>query len=146
MKYEHSSEIRMMQLKKRVKRCVCKYCGSPLKLRKIVFSDLDEARVEIFCKSCNRIEYGVEPEVYACAAYFVDELGFNYYPDLEESVETRRLNIAKVCEVSSWTLKNLGLLTEEGFVAPLKMQDKLVAECLILTNEDLDEIEPEIEE
>lgn len=146
MKYQYASEIRLNELKKRVKRCVCKYCGSPLKLRKIVFSDLDEARVEIFCKCCNRIEYGVEPQVYACAAYFVDELGFNYYPDLEESAESRRLNIAKVCEISAWSLKNLGFLNESGFIFEPKMQDKLVAECLILTNKDLDEIEIEPEE
>ena len=146
MEYEHSSEIRMNQLKQRVKRCVCKYCGSPLKLRKIIFSDLDEARVEIFCKCCNRIEYGVEPEIYACAAYFADELGFNYYPDLDESNETRRMNIAKICEVSSWTLKNLGLLDEQGFTVGLNIKDKLIAECLILTNEDLDGMETKIEE
>ncbi len=146
MKYQYASEIRLNELKKRVKRCVCKYCGSPLKLRKIVFSELDEARVEIFCKCCNRIEYGVEPQVYACAAYFVDEMGFNYYPDLEESAESRRLNIAKVCEISAWSLKNLGFLDESGFTAEPKMQDKLVAECLILTNKDLDEIEIEPEE
>ena len=67
MKYAHSSETRLEELKSRVYRCVCKYCGSPLKLKKIIFSELDEARIEIFCSHCDRIEYGVEPQVYACA-------------------------------------------------------------------------------
>ena len=146
MKYAHSSEVRMEELKTRVHRCVCKYCGSPLKLKKIIFSELDEARIEIFCSHCDRIEYGVEPEVYTCAKYFVDELGFNHYPDLDESESTRQMNIAKVCDVATWSLKNLGLLNELGFCTDIHMKDSLVAECVLLTNKDLDEAETEIEE
>lgn len=143
MKYSYSSKERLETLKKRVRRCVCKYCGSPLKLRRIVFSEHEEARVEIFCSHCDRIEHGVEPEVYACAKYFVDELEFNCYPDLDESETTRQLNIAKVSEISSWTLKNLGLLTEDGFQTTIKMKDSLVAECLLLTDRDLEDVEIE---
>lgn len=143
MKYSYSSEERLEGLKKRARRCVCKYCGSPLKLRRIVFSEYEDARVEIFCSHCDRIEHGVEPEVYACAQYFIDELEFNCYPDLDDSETTRQLNIAKVSEISSWTLKNLGLLGEDGFQTDIKMKDFLVAECLVLTNHDLNEIEIE---
>ena len=42
------SEKRLDMLKKRTKRCVCKYCGGRLKLRRIIFSDYEDARIEIF--------------------------------------------------------------------------------------------------
>lgn len=105
MEYKHNTEARTNMLKERARRCVCKYCGSPLKLHRIIFSEHEEARIEIFCSHCERIEYGVEPEVYASAKYFVDELKFNHYPDLDESETTRQMNIAKICEISNWVLK-----------------------------------------
>lgn len=138
MDYSYGSEARLASLKKRSRRCVCKYCGSALKLRRIVFSEFEEARVEIFCSQCDRIEHGVEPEVFTCAQYFVDELGFNCYPDLDESETTRQLNVAKVSEIASWVLKNLGALNEEGFRIDVDMNSTLVAECVLLTNRDLD--------
>ena len=73
-------EDRVESLKKRTKRCVCKYCGSKLELRKIIYGDIENARVEIFCSECNRIEYGVEEEVYRVAKYFVEDMDFNAYP------------------------------------------------------------------
>lgn len=139
MEHSYHSASRLEAIKKRARRCVCKYCGSPLKLHRIVFSEYEEARVEIFCSRCDRIEYGVEPEIYACARYFVDELGYNGYPDLDESETTRQLNIAKVCEIAAWTLKNMGFLKEDGFGQKVQMKDALLAECVLLTNRDLDE-------
>lgn len=59
-------------LKKRTKRCVCKYCGGKLKLRRIIFSEYEDARIEIFCSQCDRIEFGVEPEISRSAEYFVE--------------------------------------------------------------------------
>ncbi len=140
MEYKHNTEGRTNLLKRRAKRCVCKYCGSPLKLHRIVFSEYEDARIEIFCSHCERIEYGIEPEVYASAQYFVDELQFNHYPDLDESETTRQLNIAKICEIATWVLKNMNLLSEEGFYTEIKMKDALMAECVLLTDHDLDNI------
>ena len=145
MEYTYNSEKRLEDLKRRVNRCVCKYCGSPLKLHRIVFSEYEEARVEIFCSHCDRIEFGVEPEIYTCAKYFVEELGFNYYPDLDESETTHQLNIAKVSEVASWVVKNLGMLGEDGFVGDIHMKPALAAECVLLTDRDLDEFNMEEE-
>lgn len=139
MDYSYRSASRLEAIKERARRCVCKYCGSPLKLHRIVFSEYEEARVEIFCSHCDRIEYGVEPEIYTCARYFVDELGYNGYPDLDESETTRQLNIAKVCEIAAWTLKNMGFLNETGLTAEVQMKDTLLAECVLLSNRDLDE-------
>ena len=139
MENPYSSASRLEAIKQRARRCVCKYCGSPLKLHRIVFSEYEDARVEIFCSHCDRIEYGVEPEVYTCARYFVDELGYNGYPDLDESETTRQLNIAKVSEIASWTLKNMGFLGEAGFNQPVQMKATLLAECVLLSNQDLDE-------
>lgn len=49
---------RVRKLKKRAERCVCKYCGEKLSLRKITYAAYDEAKIEVYCDSCERIEYG----------------------------------------------------------------------------------------
>ena len=133
----YQSEKRLSMLKKRVKRCVCKYCGEPLTLRRIVFSDWEDARVEIFCENCGRIEFGVEPEIYTNAQYFVEETGFNCYPDLDDNEKTKQMTIAKVCEIMTWENQNIGILTPEGFCVPLNMNQHYVGECLTLSDEDL---------
>ena len=131
----YQSEKRLSMLKKRVKRCVCKYCGEPLTLRRIVFSDWEDARVEIFCENCGRIEFGVEPEIYASARYFVDELKFNAFPDLDDNRERRQMNIARISD------KNLGLLDNEGFLVPIQVNTQLLGECIGLTDKDLDGVD-----
>ena len=99
----------------RVQRCRCKYCGSPLELRRIYFGDIETARTEIFCQKCNRIEYGVEPEIYGIAQYFVKEFQFNCYPDVEPGEQTDRLNIARVCEIITWYSQSIGILDSSGY-------------------------------
>ena len=104
----YQSASRLEMLRQRVQRCVCKFCGQGLYLRRIIFSDYEDARVEIFCEHCGRIEFGVEREIYASARYFVEEMGFNYYPELDDNEQTRQMNIAKVCEIMAWENQNLG--------------------------------------
>ncbi len=128
---------RLDMLKGRTKRCVCKYCGGNLRLKRIIFSNYEEARVEIFCQSCDRIEFGVEPEIYLSAKFFVEESGFNYYEDLEDNARTKQMNIAKVCELMSWQDLNLGILDKEGFLVPLAMNDRFLGECITLKDRDL---------
>jgi hypothetical protein len=127
----------MVHLKKRSKRCVCKYCGSKLSLRRIIFNDLVEARLEIMCDDCDRIEYGVEPEIYANAKYYVDEIGFNAYPDMDFNERTKQRTIAKVCEIMTWENKNLGLIDDNGFCVPYSVNRNILGECIILGDQDL---------
>lgn len=124
---------RLEELKSRAKRCCCKFCGGELELRRIVFSDDEDARVELFCTQCDRIEYGVEPEIYRNAAYFVERLKFNHFPDLDDNLMTKRMNIAKVCEIMSWGDKNLGILGSDGFTIPVTSCPDVVDESMILT-------------
>ena len=124
---------RVEELKSRASRCCCKYCGGELVVRRIIFSEDEEARIELFCSQCGRIEYGVEPEIYQNAAYFVDHLQFNHYTDLESSAQTRRMNIAKVCEIMAWGDKRLGILTQDGFQVPVKSPAPMEDNVLILT-------------
>lgn len=138
LSYQSTGRIEM--LKKRTRRCVCKYCGNSLRLRQLIFSEYDEARVEIFCKNCDRIEFGVEQEIYASAKYFVEQMEFDYYPGLDDTEKTKRMNIAKVCEIMSWQDKMLGFLGKEGFQVPIEITS-FMGECLLLTDNDLDEIE-----
>ena len=135
------SQKRMELLKQRAKRCVCKYCGGSLKVRQILFSKYDDARVECFCQNCDRIEFGVEPEVYENAKYFVEETGFNCYPDLDDNEKTKQMTISKLCEIITWQNQNIGILTPAGYIVPLKLNVQYAGECITLSDEELAEIQ-----
>lgn len=129
---------RLEVLKNRLHRCVCRYCGGSLELRRIAFSDYGEARSELYCPQCQRIEFGTEPEIYQSAAYFVDQFGFNHYPGLDENEKTRRMNIAKVCDIMAWGDKNIGLLTDKGYTVPVYLQAQQIGKTVIFEDADLE--------
>ena len=131
-------ENRLELLKGRVKRCVCKYCGQPLEIRKINRSSAEAGQTELVCLGCNRIEFGVEREIYDSASYFVDELGFNNYLELEDTEQLRQLNIAKVCEIISWGVRDLGLLQENGFTVSINRNTRRERRAVIFTERELD--------
>ena len=130
---------RREELKSRAKRCCCKYCGGELTLRRIVYGDVEDARVELFCKQCNGIEYGVEQEIYLAAKYFVDEIGFNAFSDLDDNEKTRSMKVAKVSEIIAWGYKNLGHIDRNGFTVPVNVDKTLIGERLIMDEADLPE-------
>lgn len=138
---QHSfqSQNRLDMLKKRTKRCVCKYCGSKLKLRRIMFSEFEDARVEIFCSACNRIEFGTEPAIYQSAKFFVENSGFNCYPNLDDNEQTKQMTIAKVSEIMAWENQNLGFLNQDGFTVPLNYNENFIGECITLSEDDLND-------
>ena len=136
-KIEFNSNKRLEMLKNRSKRCVCKYCGGELKVKQIIFSSYEEARVELFCQDCDRIEFGVEPEIYDNAKYFVEETGFSCYPDLDDSLKIKQMTIAKLCEIITWENQNIGILTPEGFNIELNANKNYVGECVTLSDSDL---------
>jgi len=144
-KISFKSQKRLESLKKRTKRCRCKYCGGNLKLRRIIFSDYEEARIEIYCNSCDRIEYGVEAEIYQSAKFFVENSDFSCYPDLANNEKTKQMTVAKVCEIMAWQNQNLGIMDENGFCVELNLNENFVGECITLSEADLDEDE-EIED
>ena len=110
---------RLEEIKNRSKRCVCKYCGGRLRVRMLDFGQIETANLEIFCENCDKIEYGVEPEIYHSAQYAVDILGFNAYQDRADNEQRRRLNIAKVCELLFWHDRELGILDQYGYKVPV---------------------------
>ena len=134
---EEEKESRIELLKDRTKHCVCKYCGGELEVKQIIFYEQREARVELFCTDCDRIEYGVEREIYDSAKYFVNEMEFNHYPDLDENEKTKQMNIAKVCDIISWGSKSMGFLEDDGFVVPVKMNKDLLGKSIVLDEESL---------
>ena len=136
-----NAEGRLEMLKGRAKRCVCKYCGGELKLRQIFFSELDDARIEIFCKNCNRIEFGVEPEIYRSAKFFTERTGFNYFANMDNTDAISQMNIAKVSELMSWVCQNIGILDNNGFRVELEANENFIGECLVLKDSDLAEDE-----
>ncbi len=122
---------RVQGLRKRTKRCKCKYCGGKLRLKQIVYNTTIEPRIEIFCEECQRIEYGVEPEIYFLAKYYVDAYGCDYYPELDASAVKDRMNVGKVCEIIFWALNGLQLVNMEGFQVPYEMDKRMVGESII---------------
>lgn len=131
------------KLKKRANRCICKYCGSSLELRKITYAAYDEAKIEIYCRHCNRIEYGVEPLIYKMAEYYISEIKFDYYPELDESVNKHRMNVAMINNIISWGFKNAGLIDENGFTIPINVDEELLGEVTIISRHELEKIKKE---
>lgn len=73
-----------------------------MELQRLVFSEDDNARAELYCPICEKLEFGVEKEIYAAAEYFVDEMEFQCYSDIENIPQQRQMSIAKVAEIISW--------------------------------------------
>ena len=134
-------KVRLEELKTRTKSCCCRYCGGPLEIRRIIFSNFEEGRMEIFCTECDRIEYGVEPEIYQSAKYFVEHFNFNWYTYLDENAQTAQMTIAKICDILTWQDKNLGFLDANGFTVPLHINSSLIGESLVFSNDELDALE-----
>lgn len=129
------SKNRVETLKERKKRCVCKYCGGELSIKRILFSDIEDARIELYCESCERIEYGVEPEIYQSACNFVDNLDVDFFENLDNNEKKHHMNVAKVAEIMAWGFRNTGLLDEDGFTVPLNMVRDVWEECMVLEND-----------
>lgn len=137
MNIDYSAEKRVKMLQKRVRRCVCKYCGNELRLKRLVFNHEKSMRIEIFCQHCNRIEFGVEKETYFCAKSFVEDLGFQYYQDVEESENLKRMNVAKVCEIISWADKKRGFIDDNGYTVPVKPSVVTAGHLVFLNQEQI---------
>lgn len=102
------------KMKKRVGRCVCKQCGGELEMRVIIYNKYGGQGIELYCSNCQKIEYGTERDIYLLAKEFVENVEFNYFPDMEEGKRSFELNVAKVCEILSWTLRKLDVTDENG--------------------------------
>ena len=133
----NEKESRTEMLQKRSERCVCKYCGGKLRIKSISFNEIVDGRTELYCDKCGRIEYGVEPEIYQNAKFYVEEFDYNCYPDLDYTEATKQMSIARVAEIMDWLTTNLGIVNADGFSVPIKMDKNRVSECLHLTDSDL---------
>lgn len=138
------NEKRLEMLKKRVRRCVCKSCGGSLSLRQLDYNEFEDARIELFCDRCDRLEFGIEPEIYTSAQYYVDEYRVNLYPDMGNNQMTRRMSIANIADIMRWVLQNMGYLTKDGFTVAPDMDEKILQECLVLNDTMIDALEEEL--
>lgn len=132
MEINYTSESRINILKDRTTHCVCKYCGSRLHVRRIIFSNTEGARIEIFCEQCGRIEFGVEQEIYQCAKNFVEKFCYNAYPDIDDGVTAQRMTIAKVCDIIAWADQKRGLLDEHGFKVPIALEKGIAGDVMLV--------------
>lgn len=139
-----NKESRIEQLKMRTKRCVCRYCGGKLELRRIIFSDIQDARTEIFCSGCDMIEYGVEPELYAAAQSYIDYFDIDFFADEDKNEQTHRMNIARAVDIMAWGCEHMSLLDGDGFKVPVQMKDCALDRFLIVHSDEVpDEEEKE---
>ncbi len=128
---------RIRALRARSKHCVCRYCGGALSLRKVTYAAYDESKIELYCEQCARIEYGVEKEIYRVSEYFVEELEYDHYPNMDPSLRKKRMNIAAICDIIAWGFKNTGLLKEDGFTVPLNLDAGVFGEATVIKDSDL---------
>ncbi len=117
-------------LLERSKRCVCKHCGSALEVRMVIFCQYGGQGLELYCPACERLEYGIDPEVYQLAKEFVENYEFNYYLDMAEGERNKQLNIAKVGEIIGWLLNRLALYDENGLQKELIIKSALAGNSL----------------
>lgn len=134
----YKAEGRLEMLKERSKRCLCRHCGGALEVKSIMFNDYVEARVELYCPKCDRIEFGVEPEIYQSAKYFMESMDYNCFPELDDNETTRMMTIAKLCDIMSWQDKALGIIDDRGFTVPIKENKQSLGESSLFYDEDLE--------
>ena len=70
---------------------------------------------------CQRIEYGVEKELFALANKFIKETEFNYFLDMPEDKCSLALNKAKIGELFSWLFYELGLCDKDCLTEKYKI-------------------------
>ena len=62
---------------------------------------------------------------------------------MDDNEKTKQMTIAKVCEIMAWENQNIGIMDNDGFNIPLKLNESFVGECVTLSDEDLDDDEIE---
>lgn len=138
---QKEQSVRIQELRQRAARCRCRYCGNPLTLRKITYAAYDEAKIELYCEHCNRIEAGAEPEIYKIAEYYVDAMKYDHFPNLDNSFRKRRMNISMICDILTWGFKNSGLLEKDGFNVDLHLDEDLMGEAFSISDSYLESLE-----
>ena len=102
------------KMQERLGHCVCKFCGGDLEIKVIIYNKYGGQGLEMYCPNCQKIEYGTEKGIYRLAKDFVENVEFDYFPDMEEGKRSFELNVAKACEVLSWGLRRLEVMDEKG--------------------------------
>lgn len=137
---DKGKSMRVEALKKRAKYCCCRYCGGELHVRQIVFHTQVAARIELYCDQCQKIEFGIEKEVYDSARAVVESTGFNHFPDLEENELRFQMNVAKLCSLTGLQLRYLGLSDENGFTVPVRKNEYMMEQCTEFEEDQLEQL------
>lgn len=83
-------------------------------------------------------EFGIEPELYRLAKYYVQDIGFDYYPEIEEGPTKEKMNVTKMSEIINWCCYNLGLIDDNGFTIPLKVKKQLLGSSSVFEAEEFE--------
>lgn len=103
-----------LQMKERQAHTVCRQCGNNLEIRMIIFCQYGGQGIELYCPKCERIEYGIEKEIYDLAKDFLEATEFNYFMDMEQGIRNEQLNTSKICEIFGWLFKKLEFSDKHG--------------------------------
>jgi hypothetical protein len=82
----------------------------------------------------------VEKEAYASARAFVEATEFNHFPDMEDNEQRLQMNIAKVCNMTSWQLRYLGLTDESGLKVPVHINEYSMEQCTTIEEDRLEQL------
>ena len=56
---------------------------------------------------------------------------------MDDNEKTRRMNVAKICEIMAWGDKNIGILSEEGYSVPVKLEIEQIGQTAVFEDKDL---------
>lgn len=98
----------------RAERCICRQCGGKIVPSIVILDQYGGQEMDLYCPQCERVDFGIEPEIYDMAKVFIERFEYNYYVDMEEGERLTKLNTGKIVEMLSWFLKNLGLVDQDG--------------------------------
>ena len=65
---------------------------------------------------------------------------FDHYPNMDESVQKRRMNISVICDIVYWSLKNMNLLDADGFQISLNMNLESLGETFRISKKELNSL------
>ena len=136
---------RVEQLKARTKSCCCSFCGGELSVKRVLLQTSPDWRIELYCDTCEKIEYGVPQALFDSAKAAVERLGFNYYPEMEAGATRTQMNISKLATLTSWQLRYAGLDDDERLGAPVAVGASGMDATTVVADSELDELLKEVE-
>lgn len=131
---------RTKMLQKRSERCICKYCGGELEVRSIVFNDIVEQERNFIVSIVIGLNLGQKKKFIK-----MRNILWKKWITIVSQIQTiqkqlGQMSVAKVCDIMNWIITHLGFVNEDGFCVPVNSDRYMLGKNILLTDEDLAEI------